>query len=150
VAEVEVDGFTGMQRVLRVDILHDAGTAINDSISLGQVEGGFAQGMGWLTSEELLWDKDGRLLTHCPDTYKIPSIGDTPLEFNVSLLKNAAQPDVIYGSKAVGEPPLMLAIAVREAIRDAVAAFRPPGAPTPLAVPATSEAIWNAIHSPNA
>jgi xanthine dehydrogenase molybdopterin-binding subunit B len=91
VAEVEVDGFTGMQRVLRVDILHDVGTAINEDISAGQVEGGFAQGMGWLTAEELLWDQDGRLLTHCPDTYKIPSIGDTPVVFNVALLKNAAQ-----------------------------------------------------------
>ena len=144
--EVEVDGFTGMQRVLRVDILHDVGTAINEGISAGQVEGGFAQGMGWLTGEELLWDKEGRLLTHCPDTYKIPSIGDTPAVFNVSLLKNAAQPDVVYGTKAVGEPPLMLAIAVREAIRDAVAAFGPANGQTPLAVPATCEAIWTAIE----
>jgi xanthine dehydrogenase molybdopterin binding subunit/xanthine dehydrogenase small subunit len=146
VAEVEVDGFTGMQRVLRVDILHDAGAAINEGISAGQVEGGFAQGMGWLTGEELLWDKEGRLLTHCPDTYKIPSIGDTPAVFNVKLLKNAAQKDVVYGSKAVGEPPLMLAISVREAIRDAVAAFGPPNGQTPLAVPATPEAIWTAIQ----
>jgi xanthine dehydrogenase molybdopterin-binding subunit B len=135
-----------MQRVLRVDILHDAGAAINEGISAGQVEGGFAQGMGWLTGEELLWDKEGRLLTHCPDTYKIPSIGDTPLVFNVTLLKNAAQKDVVYGSKAVGEPPLMLAISVREAIRDAVAAFGPPNGQTPLAVPATPEAIWTAIQ----
>jgi xanthine dehydrogenase molybdopterin binding subunit/xanthine dehydrogenase small subunit len=146
IAEVEVDGFTGMQRVLRVDILHDVGTAINEGISAGQVEGGFAQGMGWLTGEELLWNKEGRLLTHCPDTYKIPSIGDTPAVFNVSLLKNAAQKDVVYGSKAVGEPPLMLAISVREAIRDAVAAFGPPNGQTPLAVPATCEAIWTAIE----
>jgi len=146
VAEVEVDGFTGMQRVLRVDILHDAGTAINEGISAGQVEGGFAQGMGWLTGEELLWDKEGRLLTHCPDTYKIPSIGDTPPVFNVTLLKNAAQEDVVYGSKAVGEPPLMLAISVREAIREAVAAFGPPHGQVPLAVPSTGEAIWTAIQ----
>jgi xanthine dehydrogenase molybdopterin binding subunit/xanthine dehydrogenase small subunit len=145
-AEVEVDGYTGMQRVLRVDILHDAGAAINEGISAGQVEGGFAQGMGWLTGEELLWDKEGRLLTHCPDTYKIPSIGDTPLVFNVTLLKNAAQKGVVYGSKAVGEPPLMLAISVREAIRDAVAAFGPPNGRIPLAVPATPEAIWTAIQ----
>jgi len=146
VAEVEVDGFTGMQRVLRVDILHDVGAAINEGISAGQVEGGFAQGMGWLTGEELLWNKEGRLLTHCPDTYKIPSIGDTPAVFNVKLLQNAAQPDVVYGSKAVGEPPLMLAISVREAIRDAVAAFGPAGGEIPLAVPATGEAIWTAIQ----
>jgi xanthine dehydrogenase molybdopterin-binding subunit B len=133
-------------RVLRADILHDAGATINEGISAGQVEGGFAQGMGWLTSEELLWDKEGRLLTHCPDTYKIPSIGDTPAVFNVSLLKNAAQNDVIYGSKAVGEPPLMLAISVREAIRDAVAAFGSTDGQVSLAVPATPEAIWTAIQ----
>ena len=149
VAEVEVDGYTGMQRVLRVDILHDAGSAINESISVGQIEGGFAQGMGWLTAEELLWDDQGRLLTHCPDTYKIPSIGDTPRIFNVSLLADAAQPGVVCGGKAVGEPPLMLAIAVREAIRDAVAAFRPGQREIRLAVPATSEAIWTAIHCSN-
>lgn len=146
VTEVEVDGFTGMQRVLRVDILHDAGSAINEGISAGQVEGGFIQGMGWLTGEELLWDKEGRLLTHCPDTYKIPAIGDTPAIFNVSLLKNAAQKNVVYGSKAVGEPPLMLAISVREAIRDAVAAFGPAAGEVPLAAPATGEAIWRAIQ----
>jgi xanthine dehydrogenase molybdopterin binding subunit/xanthine dehydrogenase small subunit len=146
VTEAEVDGFTGMQRVLRVDVLHDAGSAVNEGISAGQIEGGFIQGMGWLTSEELLWDKEGRLLTHCPDTYKIPSIGDTPAIFNVALLKNAAQMDVVYGSKAVGEPPFMLAISVREAIRDAVSAFGKPGGPTPLAVPATPEAIWTAIQ----
>ncbi|HZM04282.1 MAG TPA: molybdopterin cofactor-binding domain-containing protein, partial [Candidatus Saccharimonadales bacterium] len=146
VAEVEVDGFTGMQRVLRVDILHDAGAPINEGISRGQVEGGFIQGMGWLTAEELKWDDQGRLLTHSPDTYKIPSIGDTPRIFNVTLLKNAAQKDVIHGSKAVGEPPFMLALAVREAIRDAVASFGPAGGQTPLAVPATCEAIWNAIQ----
>jgi len=140
VSEVEVDGYTGMQRVLRVDILHDAGAPINEGIS------GFAQGMGWLTGEELLWDNQGRLLTHCPDTYKIPSIGDTPAVFNVTLLKHAAQTDVIYGSKAVGEPPLMLAIAVREAIRDAVSAFGPPRGEVGLAVPATPEAIWAAIQ----
>lgn len=147
VAEVEVDGFTGMQRVLRADILHDVGSAINPDISAGQVEGGFIQGMGWLTGEELLWDKEGRLLTHCPDTYKIPSIGDTPPVFNVRLLENAAQKNVVYGSKAVGEPPFMLAISVREAIRDAVAAFGSNNIPILLALPATCEAIWSAIQS---
>ena len=109
--------------VLRVDILHDVGDAVNEGISKGQVEGGFVQGMGWLTTEELKWDDKGRLLTHSPDTYKIPAIGDMPQIFNVNLLKNAAQKTVVYGSKAVGEPPFMLAISVREAIRDAVAAF---------------------------
>ena len=101
--------------------------------------------MGWLTTEVLIWDQEGRLLTNSPDTYKIPSIGDTPI-FHVTLLKHAAQPGVIYGSKAVGEPPLMLAISVREAIRDAIAAFGPPGGPVALASPATCEAIFRAIQ----
>jgi xanthine dehydrogenase molybdopterin binding subunit/xanthine dehydrogenase small subunit len=146
VTEVEVDGFTGMHRVLRVDILHDAGNSINEGINRGQIEGGFVQGLGWLTTEELKWNDEGQLLTHSPDTYKIPSVGDTPQIFNVTLLKNATQKNVIHGSKAVGEPPLMLAISAREAIRDAVAAFGPAGREVPLAVPATCEAIWFAIR----
>jgi xanthine dehydrogenase molybdopterin binding subunit/xanthine dehydrogenase small subunit len=146
VSEVEVDGFTGMMRVLRTDILHDVGDSINEGVNRGQVEGGFVQGMGWLTTEELKWDEQGRLLTHSPDTYKIPAVGDLPQVFNVTLLKNAAQKGVVYGSKAVGEPPFMLAISVREAIRDAVAAFGPPGVEVPLAVPATCEAIFMAIQ----
>jgi xanthine dehydrogenase large subunit len=146
VAEVEVDGFTGMHTVLRADILHDAGDAINDGVSRGQIEGGFVQGMGWLTTEELIWDDKGRLLTHSPDTYKIPSIGDMPEIFNVHLLSNPARKSTVLGHKAVGEPPLMLAISVREAIRDAVAAFGPPGGTVSLAAPATAEAIWTAIQ----
>jgi len=146
VTEVEVDGFTGMTRILRTDILHDAGDSINAGINLGQVEGGFVQGAGWLTCEELVWDGQGRLQTHSPDTYKIPAVGDRPLEFNVAFLKNATQKNTIYGSKAVGEPPFMLAISVREAIRDAVAAFGPTGGEVPLATPATCEAIWFAIQ----
>ena len=141
-----MDGFTGMMRVLRTDILQDAGESINEALSRGQVEGGFVQGMGWLTSEELKWDDQGRLLTHSPDTYKIPAVGDMPREFNVALLRNAAQKGVVHGSKAVGEPPLMLAISVREAIRDAVAAFGPRGGEVPLALPATPEAIFRAIQ----
>ena len=136
-----------MTRVLRADILHDAGESVNEGVNLGQVEGGFVQGMGWLTGEELKWDEEGRLLTHSPDTYKIPAVGDMPEVFNVTLLQNAAQKGVIYGSKAVGEPPLMLAISVREAIRDAVAAFAPPGGEVPLPLPATCEAIFMAIRS---
>lgn len=148
VSEVEVDRFTGMHRVSRVDILHDVGDAVNEGVSKGQVEGGFVQGMGWLTTEELKWDDKGRLLTHSPDTYKIPAIGDMPQIFNVNLLKNAAQKTVVYGSKAVGEPPFMLAISVREAIRDAVAAFNGNGnGEVPLASPATCEAIWTAIRN---
>ncbi|HEY3862835.1 MAG TPA: xanthine dehydrogenase molybdopterin binding subunit [Verrucomicrobiae bacterium] len=146
VSEVEVDAFTGMSRVLRVDILQDAGDSINEGVNRGQIEGGFTQGMGWLTNEELKWDDKGRLLTHSPDTYKIPSAGDTPLVFNVALLKNATQRNVICGSKAVGEPPVMLAISVREALRDAIAAFGPSGGQTPLASPATCEAIFMAIR----
>jgi xanthine dehydrogenase molybdopterin binding subunit len=149
VAEVEVDGFTGMHRLLRVDILHDVGDSINEGINRGQVEGGFIQGMGWLTTEELKWDDKGRLLTHSPDTYKIPAVGDTPRVFNVSLLKNATQKNVVYGTKAVGEPPLMLAISVREAIRDAVAAFGSSPQQVELASPATCEAIFMAIQRQN-
>ncbi|HKI69993.1 MAG TPA: molybdopterin cofactor-binding domain-containing protein, partial [Verrucomicrobiae bacterium] len=146
VTEVEVDGFTGMHRMLRVDILHDVGDSINEGVNRGQIEGGFVQGMGWLTTEELKWDDQGRLLTHSPDTYKIPAVGDTPRVFNVSLLKNATQKDVIHGSKAVGEPPFMLAISVREAIRDAVAAFGSAKGEVALSSPATCEAIWMAIQ----
>ncbi|MEY2561532.1 MAG: xanthine dehydrogenase large subunit, partial [Verrucomicrobiota bacterium] len=146
VSEVEVDGFTGMTRIRRVDILHDVGDAINYGVTLGQIEGGFVQGAGWLTNEELVWDSEGRLMTHSPDTYKIPAVGDTPDIFNVAFLADARQHNVIHGSKAVGEPPLMLAISVREAIRDAVAAFGKPGGQVPLASPATCEAIFNAIH----
>src|SRR5437773_8090901 len=146
VSEVEIDGFTGMTHIRRVDILHDVGDAINRGVTLGQVEGGFVQGAGWLTNEELVWDSEGRLLTHSPDTYKIPAVGDTPDIFNVAFLADATQPNVVHGSKAVGEPPLMLAISIREAIRDAVAAFGENGGQVPLASPATCEAIFNAIH----
>jgi xanthine dehydrogenase molybdopterin-binding subunit B len=146
VSEVEVDGFTGMHQVLRTDILHDVGDSINEGVNRGQIEGGFVQGMGWLTTEELKWDENGRLLTHSPDTYKIPAVGDMPQIFNVGFLKNAAQKTVVYGSKAVGEPPLMLAISVREAIRDAVAAFGVGGEEVALASPATCEAIFTAIQ----
>ncbi len=123
VSEVEIDGYTGMHHLRRVDILHDAGDPVNLGVTRGQIEGGFVQGAGWLTVEELVWDSEGRLRTHSPDTYKIPAVGDTPDIFNVTLLSDATQPNVIHGSKAVGEPPLMLALSVREAIRDAVAAF---------------------------
>jgi xanthine dehydrogenase molybdopterin-binding subunit B len=146
VTEVEVDGFTGMMRVLRADILHDVGDSINEGINRGQIEGGYVQGLGWLTTEELKWDDQGRLLTHSPDTYKLPAVGDMPQIFNVTLLKNAAQKSVVHGSKAVGEPPLMLAISAREAIRDAVAAFGTAGGEVRLASPATCEAIFMAIR----
>ncbi|MDI1336518.1 MAG: xanthine dehydrogenase molybdopterin binding subunit [Lacunisphaera sp.] len=146
VAEVEVDGFSGMHRVRRVDIVHDVGDSLNPGVDRGQIEGGFVQGMGWLTREELRWDQDGQLLTHSASTYQIPAFSDAPVEFNVTLLPKAAQPNVIHGSKAVGEPPLMLAFSVREALRDAVAAFGPPGGEVRLASPATGEAIFAAIQ----
>ena len=146
VTEVEVDGFTGMMRVLRADVLHDVGDSINEGINRGQIEGGYVQGLGWLTTEELKWDENGRLLTHSPDTYKLPAVGDMPQIFNVLFFKNAAQKQVVYGSKAVGEPPLMLAISAREAIRDAVGAFGEAGGEVGLASPATCEAIFAAIH----
>ncbi len=146
VSEVEVDGFTGAHQVRRVDILHDAGRSINPGVDRGQIEGAFTQGMGWLTVEELRWDRDGRLLTHAPSTYKIPAFGDTPADFRVTLLPNAAEDKVIHGSKAVGEPPLMLAISVREAIRDAVAAFGNKIGAVDLPSPATGEAIFMGVN----
>jgi len=124
VSEVEIDGFTGMHHVRRVDILHDVGDSLNPAVDRGQIEGGFVQGMGWLTSEELKWNDEGQLLTHSASTYAIPAFSDAPPDFRVSLLTDATQQNTIHGSKAVGEPPLMLAISVREAIRDAVVSFR--------------------------
>jgi xanthine dehydrogenase molybdopterin-binding subunit B len=145
VSEVEVDGYTGMKRLLRTDILHDVGDSLNPGVDRGQIEGGFVQGAGWLTGEELVWDEQGRLLTHSASTYQIPAFSDAPAELHVTLLPDAAQRGTIHGSKAVGEPPLMLAISVREAIRDAVAAFGAPGGEVPLQAPATHETIFMAI-----
>ena len=119
VSEVELDTFTGMHHLRRVDILHDVGNSLAPAIDRGQIEGGFVQGAGWLTSEELMWNDDGVLLTHSASTYAIPTISDAPLDFRVNLLTDAAQRSTIHGSKAVGEPPLMLAISVREALRAA-------------------------------
>jgi xanthine dehydrogenase large subunit len=148
VSEVEVDARTGMKLVRRVDILHDVGDSLNPAIDRGQIEGAYVQGMGWLTSEELKWDADGRLLTHSASTYMVPAIGDAPTEMRVALLEAAHQPGVVYGSKAVGEPPLLHAISARAAIRDAIAAFGS-GAPgvIPLPSPATHEAIFLAIQA---
>jgi xanthine dehydrogenase large subunit len=122
VSEVLVDVLTGGVKLLRTDILHDVGDSINEGIDLGQVTGGFIQGVGWCTTEVVKWDKEGRLLNHSPDTYKIPSIGDMPEIFNIELLKDAPNPAVIKKSKAVGEPPLMLAFSVWLAIKDAISA----------------------------
>ena len=154
VAEVLIDGYTGMKRVMAVDILHDVGDSLNPSIDRGQIEGAFVQGMGWLTGEELKWDAKGRLLSHSASTYQIPTIGDAPARFNVKLLTDAYTDGVIHGSKAVGEPPLMLAFAVREAIRAAIASFgndaegeSPRREAVALPSPATHEAIFHAIRA---
>ncbi len=145
VSEVEVDRFAGDYRVRRVDILQDVGDSISPVIDRGQVEGGFLQGVGWLTLEELLWDDHGRLATAGASTYKLPSWSEMPADFRVSFLRDARQSAVIFGSKAVGEPPLMLAISVREAIREAVAAFGA-GEVVTFDSPATPERVFFAVR----
>jgi xanthine dehydrogenase large subunit len=146
VAEVVVDTLTGEHRILRVDILHDCGDSLNPAVDLGQVEGGFVQGAGWLTTEELWWDGKGSLKTHAPSTYKIPTSSDMAIDFRVQLLQNATnREDTIYRSKAVGEPPLMLGISVFYAIRDAITTAQKP-APE-LHAPATPEAVLKAIEA---
>jgi len=144
-SEVAVDTLTGEMKVARVDILHDVGQSLNPAIDLGQIEGGFVQGMGWLTSEELVFDGEGRLLTHAPSTYKIPTASDLPADFRVALMPSAGNRSAtVYRSKAVGEPPLMLAISVFSAITHALAGLRP-GVVPPLDAPATPEAIMRAV-----
>lgn len=161
-AEVTVDGFTGAYRVDRVDIVHDVGDSLSPLVDIGQIEGGFVQGVGWLTLEDLRWDASdgphrGRLATQAASTYKLPSLSEMPTDLRVALLERATEDGAVYGSKAVGEPPLMLAFAVREALREAVAAF---GVSTPstgsgtggtkpsveLDSPATPEAVYWAIE----
>jgi xanthine dehydrogenase large subunit len=146
VSEVEVDGFTGQYALRRVDILHDVGDSLAAQIDLGQIEGGFMQGVGWLTCEDLRFAENGALLSRGASTYKLPGIGACPPDFRVRTLARATEPGVIFGSKATGEPPLMLAISVREALRDAVAAFGQRGRPVALASPATPEAVFWAIR----
>jgi xanthine dehydrogenase large subunit len=143
--EVAIDTLTGENRVLAVDILHDAGRAINPSIDIGQIEGGFVQGMGWLTTEELVWNASGKLTTHAPSTYKIPTAFDVPEYFKVALWAEPNREDNIFGSKAVGEPPFMLAIAVFEALRDAVGAVK--SGAVKLDAPATPERVLMAVSS---
>jgi xanthine dehydrogenase large subunit len=143
-SEVMIDTLTGEMKAQRVDILHDVGHSLNPSIDIGQIEGGFVQGMGWLTSEELVFDDQGRLLTHAPSTYKIPCASDVPADFRVALFDGVNRENTIYRSKAVGEPPLMLAISVFSAIADAIHSLAP-GRPVPLDAPATPESILRAI-----
>ena len=146
ILEVEINGLTGEHRLIQVDILHDVGRSLVPTIDIGQVEGGFIQGLGWLTREELIFSPQGVLKTHSPDTYKVPSLGDAPLRFNVSLLDRAAQDDVIHGSKAVGEPPFLLAIGVLGALRHAISSFSTAGEVKALPIPCTPEAVLASIE----
>ena len=146
-SEVTVDTETGEMRVERVDILHDAGRSLNPAIDMGQIEGGFVQGMGWLTTEALVYDEHARLLTHAPSTYKIPTCSDVPADFRVALFEPGRNREpTIHRSKAVGEPPLMLALSVFSAITDALASLASGRVP-PLDAPATPEAILQAADS---
>jgi len=146
VTEVVVDTLTGENRILRCDILHDVGTSLNPALDIGQIEGGFVQGAGWLTTEELVWDGKGRLLTHAPSTYKIPACSDRPALFNVALWDGANRADTIHRSKAVGEPPLMLGISAFLALSDAVAACGDGTVYPDLDAPATPERLLWAIR----
>ena len=151
--EVAIDTLTGESKVLRVDILHDVGRSINPAIDIGQIEGGFVQGMGWLTTEQLVWNTEGVLSTHAPSTYKIPTAGDVPEHFNVALWPEPNREDTVFKSKAVGEPPFMLAISVYEALRDAVAQARGNAggdaeAVVRLEAPATAENVLKALMHP--
>ena len=143
--EVAIDTLTGETRVLAVDILHDVGTSINPAIDIGQIEGGYIQGVGWLTSEQLVWNERGELATHAPSTYKIPATGDVPEHFKIALWPEANREDNVGGSKAVGEPPFMLGISAWEAIRDAVAAACPQRSVV-MQAPATPENVLRALR----
>ncbi|MEI6681367.1 MAG: xanthine dehydrogenase molybdopterin binding subunit [Bacteroidota bacterium] len=141
VSEVITDTLTGAHTLLRTDILHDVGDSIHEAIDRGQIEGGFIQGMGWCTTEEIKWDRNGNLLTHSPDTYKIPAILDIPLDFRVDLLKDAPNPGTIRRSKAVGEPPFMLGLSVWLAIKDSISAIANHEREPEFSLPATGEVI---------
>jgi xanthine dehydrogenase large subunit len=143
VSEVVIDTLTGENRILRCDILHDCGTSLNPALDIGQIEGGYVQGAGWLTTEELVWDGKGRLRTHAPSTYKIPACSDRPPVFNVALWDGANREATVYRSKAVGEPPLMLGISAFLAISDALASVRPDY--PALDAPATAERVLMAV-----
>lgn len=151
VSEVLVDTLTGESRLVRTDILHDVGRSLNPAIDKGQIEGAFIQGMGWLTTEELKWNEQGRLVSNGPATYKIPAVGDTPFEFNVNLLADKPnREETIYRSKAVGEPPFMLGISVWSAIRDAVASLANYNYSAPMNTPATPEQILYSVQATKA
>ncbi|MBD8513780.1 xanthine dehydrogenase molybdopterin binding subunit [Photobacterium sp. WH77] len=146
-AEVVLDTLTGEYKILRADILHDVGASLNPAIDIGQVEGGFIQGVGWLTTEELVWNDQGRLMTSGPASYKIPAIADMPIDFRTHLLENRSNPeDTVFNSKAVGEPPFMLGMSVWSAIKDAIRSVAEPGALVKLDTPATPERVLWAIN----
>ncbi|MBW3695919.1 xanthine dehydrogenase molybdopterin binding subunit [Vibrio sp. T187] len=146
-SEVIVDTLTGENKILRVDILHDVGASLNPAIDIGQVEGGFVQGAGWLTTEELVWNEQGRLMTNGPASYKIPAIADMPIDFRTHLLENRSNPeDTVFNSKAVGEPPFMLGMSVWSALKDAIASVAVDGAIPKLNTPATPERVLMAIQ----
>jgi xanthine dehydrogenase large subunit len=147
VSEVVVDTLTGEWKLLRADVLYDAGTSLNPAIDLGQVEGAFIQGMGWLTTEQLWWNAEGKLMTHAPSTYKIPGVSDCPEDFRVRLFENRNVEDSIHRSKAVGEPPLLLPFSVFFAIRDAISSVGNHRINPPLDAPATFEEILKAISA---
>jgi xanthine dehydrogenase large subunit len=146
IAEVELDILTARHKVLRVDILHDAGDSLNPALDIGQIEGAFVQGMGWCTTEDLKWDNSGNLMNHSPDTYKIPSIKDIPIDFRVELLDDVSEPGTIRGSKAVGEPPLMHGFSVWLAIKDAISATAHNKHEPMFALPATNELILQSLE----
>jgi len=146
VTEVVIDSLTGENRILRADILHDCGASLNPALDLGQIEGGYVQGAGWLTTEELVWDAKGRLRTHAPSTYKIPAMGDRPRVFNVALWDGANRAETIHRSKAVGEPPFMLGISAFLALSDAVAACGDGSRYPELDAPATAERVLMAVR----
>ena len=146
-SEVAIDTLTGEHQLLRVDILHDVGQSLNPSIDIGQIEGGFVQGLGWLTTEELVWDSHGKLLTLGASTYKIPTAADIPAAFHIQLWHEANPEDNIGGSKAVGEPPFMLAISVYEALRDAVGQAIGGHQPVHLDAPVTPERVLMALNA---
>jgi len=147
VSEVSLDILTGAHKILRTDILHDVGDSLNPHIDTGQIQGGFIQGLGWCTTEECKWNNDGHLLNHSPDTYKIPAVSDIPRSFNIEILKNKPNPNAIRKSKAVGEPPLMLAISVWLAIKDAISAIHDHKKEPALHLPATNENILLCIEN---
>ena len=146
VSEVRVDTLTGNYHVTRIDILHDVGNSLNPAIDKGQIEGGFVQGMGWLTSEELLWDDGGRVIATGPANYKIPTAHDVPEAINIAFYEQANAQPTVHQSKAVGEPPLMLAISVWCALRDACASLTDYRAIPELAVPATPEQVYYCLQ----